>query len=104
MKPEILEAQKKLKAEKPKEPRLLIAFGYDKRFVLPYQAGVEVLKHLAAAETLNDRYSSRRYLTPVDKDTLEATPFSGQEYEAIKLAAILNMSVDELMESMKESQ
>lgn len=98
---ELTEALKKVRTEKPKENLMLLDFGYSCKFVLPHKDGVTVLAALANAEALLDEYGSKKRIAACTRDQIRATLFSHQEYEHHKLAALLNLTPEEVKELME---
>lgn len=92
------EAVKKVKAEKPKENFMVFSFdsSYNKRILLPYKDGAALLVLLANAELLDDRYGEPKRIVELERDTCVISAFSHQEYERYKIAALLNISPDEV--------
>lgn len=90
------EAEKKLKASKPREGYLLISMGYDRLLVLPHSQGTALLDALAHAEILVDRYSDSRRLEPLEENTFSVYPLSYQERDRIKMANLLGCSYSDL--------
>ena len=98
---DLVEATKKIKAEKPKENFMLLKFGYDCHFVLPHKDGVAVLNGLASAERLEESYQKPKRITEVSRDQIAVSSMSVQEYERYKIAALLHLSPDEVKEMME---
>lgn len=97
---DIVEAQKKVRAEKPKENYMLIPLGYDSKYIVPYKDGVAILTALANAEKYEHSYSSNTKITPIAQDDFCPTILSSTEYELIKMANLLKVSVESLRNSM----
>ena len=90
------EALKKIQVKKVKENFLLITFSYDLKLVLPYKDGVAFLNALANAEQLHDPYQKQHNIAELDRSKIAISPMSHEEYERYKIAALLNISVEEV--------
>jgi hypothetical protein len=97
MKPEYEEALKKLYSKTPKENFLLIEFDYSKSLCLPYEEGLKFLSCLKQAELYSDQYSKPKTIQPFSGDHFKTTILSRKNYEDIKVAALLGVTVDELL-------
>lgn len=89
------EALKKIQAKKPKQNFMLIEISYDRKLVLPYQEGIAFMAALENAEQLIDSYSKPKSIIGIDRDQIKTSIMSYAEYELIKIAALLNVSVEE---------
>ena len=94
---EYLEAVKEVRTKKVKENFLVIEFSYNK-IVLPYKEGMAFLSSLSTAEKLNDDYGGMKRIIPFERTLITTTLMSGEEYEQYKIAALLNISIDEVKE------
>jgi hypothetical protein len=97
MKPQYEEALKKLYSKTPKENFLLIEFDYNKSLCLPYEEGLKFLSCLKTAELYSDPYSKPKTIQPFIGDHFKTKVLSRKEYEDIKVAALLGVTVDELL-------
>ena len=88
------EAKKKAQAEKPKDNFIVIHL--DGKLVLPYKDGMKFLESLANAEKLPRYYSDKQYITPLEREDYSSTSMSRQEYDRYKIAALLNVSYDDV--------
>lgn len=95
------EAVKKVKAEKPKENFMLVKI--DAQLVLPHSDGIALLNSLAHAEKMPDYYGSRKYITELDRHSLESSVISHQEYVRYKIAALLCLSLEEVKEAEEQA-
>lgn len=93
---EYLEAVKKLKTQKVKENYLCIQVGYSTKIVLPYKEGLVFMGALENAEQLNEKYQEPHRIVPFNNGTLSITIMSGEEYEQYKIAALLNVSIEDV--------
>jgi hypothetical protein len=94
------EATKKVRAEKPKENFMVVQLDadYRNRLVLPHKDGVTLLEALKAAEMLHDPYDGKRRINEFNRDVLSTSVMSTQEYERHKIAALLDLTIDEVKE------
>ena len=94
------EAVKKVRAEKPKDNFMVIKFDqdYSSGIVLPHKDGVALLSTLANAEKLVDRYSEPKRIGEINRDHVTTMSMSHQEYERFKIAALLDITPDEVKE------
>jgi hypothetical protein len=104
MKPQYEEALKKLYNKTPKENFLLIEFDYGKNLLLPYEEGLKFLSSLKQAELYTETYSKPKTIQPFSGDHFKTRVLSRKDYEDIKVAALLGVTVDELLaEKEKET-
>jgi hypothetical protein len=94
------EALKKVRAEKPKEHFMMfrIETGYSERLILPQSAGVALLAALANAEILHEEYDKPPRITGVERDGIRSHSLSHQEYEQIKIAQLLHITLAEVQQ------
>ena len=85
-------------SQKVRENYLVIKFGYDHKMVLPHAAGLALMQALNQAESLLSGYSAPTRISPMDRDIFSASQMSWEEYEQIKIAALLNCTLDEVKE------
>lgn len=90
------EAEKQVKAEKQKENMMVIPFDYGHKLVVPYKDGVKIIEALANAEVLKEEYGQPTYLTGVERHHFNPTIMSREEYELIKIGALLKVDYKEL--------
>ena len=97
-----MRSQKQLDAalelvKKPRQPNfLLIEISYNTKLVLPYEDGMKVIAALKNAELLEDSYGQRAQIHPIGKDAFRTVPMAYEIYEDIKVATLLNVTVEEL--------
>lgn len=96
------ETLKKIYSSKPKENFLLIEFDYTKSLLLPYDEGLKLLSCFKSAELYEERYSQPKRILPFNSETFKTRTLSRQEYEDIKIAALLGVTVEELLERNAE--
>lgn len=93
-----LQAIKAVQTKKPKENFLVIEFGYDCKIVLPYKDGMAFMTSFTNAEQLSEKYNEPHRIVGFKRDLLTIRIMSGEEYEQYKIAALLNISIDEVKE------
>lgn len=97
MKPEYEEALKKLYGKTPKDNFLVIEIAYDRSILLPYDEGLKFLSCLKQAELYNEPYSKPKSIVTFNTDYFKTKILSRQDYEDIKVAALLGVTVEELL-------
>lgn len=95
----IEEAKKMLQAVKPKDNYLLVSLAYSNKFVFPYKEGMAVIEAFSKAEMLDEPYNAQHRIKPIERIELEFRVLSADEYERIKIAAILGVSPKEILEA-----
>ncbi len=89
-------ARKTVQATKRKENFLLVKLEYNKHLVLPHKAGLAFIEALGEAELLQTGYQEPHRIQGLARDTFEITHLSVEEYERYKIAALLNVSIEDL--------
>lgn len=84
---------------KPKDNWILIEVSWDKKLVLPYDQGMVLLAALKNAELMTDEYGKDPKIVPIAKESFRTVTLAHQHYEDIKVAALLNVSLQELHDS-----
>lgn len=97
----ILEASKKVQAKKTKENYLVVGLGYNSKLVLSHKEGMLFLQSLINAEQLHDGYGEQHRISGMSRDALKTEVMSSDEYERIKIAALLNIKPEEVLEAQK---
>ena len=90
------EAEKHVKAEKQKENMMVIPFDYGHKLVVPYKDGVKIIEALSNAEILKEEYGQLPYIAGVERHHFNPTIMSREEYELIKIGALLKVDYKEL--------
>ncbi len=90
------EAAKKVQARKTKENFLVFTFGYDTKIIMPHKDGVALIACMANAEQLHDPYGGKHYIGEMEKTKMQIGQMSQEEYERHKIAALLDISLDEV--------
>lgn len=98
-----LEEARKLITE-PKEGKLLLQINYDKFLCVPQSDGIQILKLLAKGEVLTFAYSKPPSREEISKENLPFSLMSDEEYRTTRMAAILQVSVDEMKIKIKEEE
>lgn len=93
---EYLEAVKKVQAKKPKENYMVIKLDYNTHIVLPHSAGMSFMNALAHAEILKEPYNEPHRIVEFDRSAITTHLMSADEYERFKIAALLNVTPDEV--------
>lgn len=97
------EALKEAKAAKPKENYCVVQLNYNTKYVLPHKDGVALLATLSTAEQLEDSYGNRNGIHGIEESHFKLTLLSPQQYQRYKIAALLNISLDDLEKFEKEA-
>ena len=92
----VQEALAKIYNKAPKENFMAIEYDYNKALILPYEDGLKFWATLKNAETLHTPYSKPATITGFDTGHFKSRVFSRKEYEDIKVAAMLGITVEEL--------
>jgi hypothetical protein len=91
-----VQARKELYSKLPKENFLAIEFDYNKSVLLPYDDGLKFLSCLKQAELLTEPYSKPKLISSFDSNHFKTRVISRKEYEDIKIATMLGITVEEL--------
>ena len=89
-------AAKKVNATKPSENFMVVQFFYNTKLILPHKAGLALLTALENAELFKDSYSNKYRIIPIEHNTVSTQFMSLQEYQQIKIANILNVSLEDV--------
>jgi sRNA-binding carbon storage regulator CsrA len=98
----IAQARAELYNKIPKENFLAIEYDYNKSIVLPYDEGLRFVACLKNAEVLDEPYSKPKAINAFQSNYFKTRILARKEYEDIKIAALLGITVEEL--NMKEEQ
>ena len=93
---EYAEALKKVQARKTKDNFMVIQLSYNTRLLLSHNAGIAFLNALANAEVIEDIHSGRPQIKAYERDSVSVSLMSGEEYEQIRIATLLNVTVDDV--------
>lgn len=95
---DVLEAVKQVNAKK--QPNLFIVeLSYNRKLVLPHDAGIALINALKDAEVMNDDYGKDPLIGPLEKDSIRVSSLAYAHYEDIKVAQLLNITLQELQNS-----
>lgn len=99
-------ATKQVRAAKRNESYMVFTFNYGERYILPHKDGVALMQAIATAEQIPSYFPSDK---PPEIKQLGAQGFrmeamSQAEYEDIKIAALLGISLNDLQEARKPKQ
>ena len=97
------DAVKAVRAAKQKENFMVINLNYDFSLVLPHKDGLAFLAALASAEQMDDTYSSKKEILPLNRSKITTTQMSWQDYERTKVAQLLGISLSDL-ERLEEEE
>ena len=100
---QLVNGAKQIVNTKPKDNKLLIELAWNKKLVLPYDDGMAIMKALKNAELMMDEYGKDPQIVPVAKDDFRTSTLAHDYYEDIKVARLLNISLQELHDSRSES-
>lgn len=92
------EALKRVQTKQAKQNFMVIEMGYDNSIVLPYSDGLTFMAALEKAETLTEGYSKPKAIVGMERGKIKSTLMPHSEYEQIKIAALLNITIAEVQE------
>jgi hypothetical protein len=95
---DIFEAVKKVN-EQIKPNFFIVELSYNRKLVLPHDAGIALINALKDAEVMNDDYGKDPFIGPLEKDSIRVSSLAHAHYEDIKVARLLNISLQELHDS-----
>lgn len=98
----IAQARAELYNKMPKDNFLAIEYDYNKSIVLPYDEGLKFVACLKNAELLHEPYSKTKTITGFESNYFKTRILSRKEYEDIKIAALLGISVEDLYKEEEE--
>lgn len=93
------QAIKLVQSPKTKENFMVIKLDYSKRLILPYKDGLAFLSALNNAEKLISEYGSTPRIEAIDREFIESTVMSHEEYERIKIANLLQVTLEEVKQA-----
>lgn len=99
-------AAKQVRANKKRDTYLVFTFNYGDRYVLPHADGIALMTALQSAEKMPLYFGSGKppEISQVGTGAVRVEPMSQEEYEDIKIAALLNIPLEVLAESKKPKQ
>ena len=92
------EALAQVQANKQDEGFMMLSFGYN-HFLVPYKDGVNLMSCMAHAEEYEGNYGASPKIHPLSKVGMSATRFSRKDYQEIKIAQLMGVSLDDLRAS-----
>jgi hypothetical protein len=95
---DIAEAIKQVNAKKQAN-FFIVELSYNRKLVLPHDAGIAFINALKDAEMMNDDYGKEPLIGPLEKDSIRVSSLAHSHYEDIKVARLLNITVQELHDS-----
>ena len=91
----IEEARKQVRTNKPRGNFIMVQIGYGNNIVLPFDQGIKLVEAMQYAEVYDTPYKGIHRIKPIPQDTVHWKCLSAQEYEDIKVAALLEIPWDE---------
>ena len=91
-------ALKRVNSERVRENFMVLELGYEHKIVLPHKDGVELLNVMGKAEKFDEPYSGITRISFFDRTKITASIMSAEEYQQIKIAALLNIPIKEFRE------
>lgn len=92
------EAVKHVTAMKNKPNMMIVNLSYNQRVILPYADGLALMAALQQAEILSDRYAQQISIKPMSQDSVTCAVISRDDYDQIKIAELLGVSLDAVKE------
>lgn len=90
------DALKKVQTIKPKDNYMVIEMYYDNKIILPYKDGLAFMAALVNAEAYTTSYNEPHRIGSFNRDGIKSTIMSGEDYVKTKIAALLNVTMDQL--------
>jgi len=91
------EAKKLVQAPKKAKGNFMVIYiTYDCSLVLPYDDGIAFMQAIKNAEQMDDSYTSKKHIMPLNRDRFRTSVLSHQEYERYKIAQLLGISLTDL--------
>ena len=91
-------AVKKVQGMKAKEGYLLCKISWDTKVLLPYKAGMAFMDSLGQAERFEEEYNKPPSIQPMDRDRITLSVVSAKEYEQLRIAQLLQVTLDTVKE------
>ena len=89
-------AKKVVQSTKSRENFILVKLDYETQLVLPHKAGLAFVGAIAEAEMLHTPYSKPHRIQGLEREKFQVTTLSCEDYERYKIAALLNITVDDV--------
>lgn len=93
------EALAKVQSAKNDEGFMKVSLGYS-HLLVPYKDGVNLMACLIHAEEYESNYGSSPKIVPLSGSMISATRFSRKEYQEIKIAQLMGISLEDLKTSL----
>lgn len=94
-------ALKQVQSTKPKEGYLVFQLGYENKLVIPHKDGVVLLNSLNLAEQFEEAYNKVPEIKAFDRTKISISRMSCEEYDHIKVAALLGLTLTEVTEASR---
>lgn len=96
-------AAKQVRAAKKPESYLVFRFNYGERYILPHKEGLALLQSMSAAEQIPSYFNKTDppVIKQIGTSSISIDAMSQEEYEEIKIAALLGIPLDDLKEAKK---
>ena len=99
------EAAKQVRSvKKQADSYLVFRFSYGERFILPHKDGLNLLQAMSAAEQIPSYFPSDKppEIKQAGSGAVSVEAMSQKEYENIKIAALLGVSIQDLEAAQKQ--
>lgn len=97
---ETLEKAIKLR-KKPEDNMMIIEMNYGNKCILPHADGMRFIEAIKNAEALIDEYNKPPRIEPIDRARFVINMLSSHEYNQIKMASLLGVTLNEIKEAEK---
>lgn len=97
------EAIQQAKKKTVETPAYVVSFGYDKKFLLPHKAAVQLIDVLAQGEFYECSYNNDAKIRPIDQGDYELFPLSAEKILNIRTANLMHISVPEFEAALTET-
>jgi hypothetical protein len=98
----IAQARAEIYSRTPKDNFLAVEYDYNKSIILPYDEGLKFVACLKNAEVLEEQYNKPKTITAFQSNYFKTRILSRKDYEDIKIAALLGITVEELYKEEEE--
>jgi len=89
-------ALKAVRSSKKPESYVRIQMDYGNYLVLPYKQGIAFLQAVEGAVVVKNRYGEAPSCRALDADTFQMAHLSQEDYETIRMAELLNVSLNDM--------
>lgn len=87
--------------KKPEDNMMLIEVGYGNKCVFPHADGLKFIESIKNAEALVEDYNKPPRIEPIDRARFVISMLSSHEYNQIKMASLLGVTLNEIKEAEK---